>query len=102
MTTDAKTTDATMSERMAVHRREAQERSGFDFGEFIAAGEAAAGRTAVPPDRRSPVMSAMYTHADFMDYQLRRLEVRLDVLVQQVAELSGQVRYLLEKTGGIK
>lgn len=88
MTTDAKTTDATMS--------------GFDFDEFIAAGKAAAGRTAVPPDCGNHVKPAAYTYTDFMDFQLRRLEVRLDVLVQQVAELSGQVRYLLEKTGGIK
>ena len=40
ITTDAKTTDATMNERMAAHRRESQERSGFDFDEFIAAGTA--------------------------------------------------------------
>lgn len=88
MTTDAKTTDAAMS--------------GFDFDEFIAAGKAAAGSTAVPPDCGNHVKPAAYTHADFMDYQLGRLEVRLDVLVQQVAELSGQVKYLLERTGGTR
>lgn len=87
---------------MAAHRRETQERSGFDFNEFIAAGEAAAGCTAVPPDLGSHVKPAAYTHTDFMHYQLSRLEVRLDLLVRQVAELSGQVRYLLERTGGIK
>ena len=91
-----------MSERMAAYRREAQERSGFDFNEFIAAGEAAAGHTEVPPDCGSYVRPVPYTHMDFMGFQLRRLEARLDALVQQVAELSGQVRYLLERTGGIK
>lgn len=87
----------TTDEKMAAHRREAQERSGFDFDEFIAAG-----RTAVPPDCRSYVKPAASTNTGATSYRLERLEARLDWLVQQVAELSGEIRYLMEKAGGNK
>ena len=78
---------------MAAHRRESQERSGFDFDEFIAAG-----RAAVPPDCGSHARPARTGCADreldMLERRMERLEDRVQDIWSNVHELRGELREL--------